>query len=109
VARDEDDDGGGVERRQQGGDLEAVDVGQVHVDEHELGPELADAGDGRFSVRRLSDHPVALRLEHSSRRGAEARVVVDYENGCVHLPSRFSRPRPVRKIRLPAPGSTSQP
>ena len=42
------------------GDLEAVHVGELHVQEHDLGPEPGDALQRGGAVLRLADDLVAL-------------------------------------------------
>ena len=41
-------------------DVEAVDVGELHVEQHDLGPQPADLGHRRRPVGRLTDHVEAL-------------------------------------------------
>ena len=65
-------------------DGEAVEVGEVDVEEHEVGVQLVRPARSRSAVRRLADDVVALGLEQHSCRRAEGRVVVDDEDGRHH-------------------------
>ena len=80
----EDNRGRAVVGRQLGGHREAVGVGEVDVEEHEVGRELADAVQRLGAVGGLPHHVVALALEQHARRRPEARVVVDDEDGRGH-------------------------
>src|SRR5438067_73652 len=46
-------------------------------------PQLGGGGQGRRAVLRLADHVEPLGLQEHARGGAEARVVVDDQNGHV--------------------------
>ena len=82
-----DEDHGRARRvgRDARGDVEAVDVGEVDVEQHEVGAAARQASAiAAGAVRRLADDVVALRLqEHASGR-PEGRVVVDDEDGGGH-------------------------
>ena len=83
-------------------DLEAVDVGQLHVEQHQVGGERARLAQAGRAVARLPHDVEALRFEQESRRGAEARVVVDDQHADGHLlPSSHTRERP--PVRLASP------
>ena len=69
------------------GDLEAVDVGELHVEQDDLGAQLVHRVEGRHPVRRLAHDHVTLELEQPARGGPEPRVVVDDEDGCSHRES----------------------
>ena len=68
---------GSPRRGQPGGDLEAVEIWQLHVEQHEVGLELLRRRDGRLTVAGLADHVEALGFEQSPRAGPERRMVVD--------------------------------
>jgi len=61
--------------------VEAVAVGQLDVEEDEVGPQLTARAERRFGAVRLADDLVALGLEQPARLLPEARVVVDDEHG----------------------------
>src|SRR5205814_4347659 len=67
TARDEDDGRPGAAVREAGGDLEAVEVRELHVEEHDLRRELGDRSERRRTVRGLADHLEALGLEERTR------------------------------------------
>src|SRR5215208_911276 len=67
------------------GHLEAVDVGQLHVEQHHVRVEARHGVEGAQPVLRLADHVEALALEQHPGAGPEARVVVDDEDGGGHL------------------------
>src|SRR5215217_2254513 len=67
------------------GHLEAVDVGQLHVEQHHIRVEARHGVEGAQPVLRLADHVEALALEQHPGAGPEARVVVDDEDGGGHL------------------------
>ena len=69
------------------GDLEALDVGQPDVEQHELRPQGAGGGQAGRPVAGLADDLEAVRLQHGARLDAEAGVVVDDEDG-VHAMDR---------------------
>ena len=61
---------------QTGGDIEAVDVGELDVEEDHVGPALADEGDGGAAIRGLPGDPEALLFQELSGLRSEALVVV---------------------------------
>ena len=83
AARDEDDGGPAAAVRQAGGDLEAVDVRELHVEQHELRRELGGSSKRGRPVLGLADDLEALGLEQRPGVRPEARVVVDDQN--VHV------------------------
>src|SRR2546421_535137 len=82
-ARDQDDGGPSAAVREARGDLEAVEVRELHIEEHELRRELGGRAKRRRAVLGLADDHEALGLEERARIRAEARVVVDDQN--VHV------------------------
>ena len=66
------------------GDVEAVDVGQLYVEQHDLGVEPAGLGQRLGSVSGLADHVEALGFEQYARTGAKRRVVVDDQDPWTH-------------------------
>ena len=77
--------GGARVLRQARGDLEAVDVGQLHVEQHDLGVQRTRAASMPVdAVLGLTDDLVALGFEQRARAAAEARMVVDDEHGHGH-------------------------
>jgi hypothetical protein len=58
------------------GDVEAVDVGQLDVEQDHLGLEPSGLRERRRTVGSLTDHVEALRFEEDSRSRAERRMVV---------------------------------
>src|SRR5215213_1839012 len=87
---------------QTGGDLEAVEVGKLNVEQDQVGVELADGLERRSPVLRLADHHVAVGLEHPPRAEPEARVVVDDQDGGRHAPIVLHR-RGLRGTANPTP------
>ena len=65
-------------------DVEAVDVGQLHVQQHQLRAQPARLRDRARAVHRLADDVEPLGLEQHARAGPKGRVVVDYQDGAVH-------------------------
>ena len=61
------------------GNQEAVDVRQLHVEQHDLGAELSGGRDRGGSVGSLADDVEAGRLEQRAGCGPESGVVVDDE------------------------------
>ena len=73
-------------------DLEAVDVGQLDVQQDDVRQQRAGAGHGGHAVDRLADHLVAVGLQQRPGAGPEAGVVVDDEDARCHarrLPSAY--------------------
>ena len=102
AARDEDDDRAVVVAREPGGDVEAVDVGQLDVEQDDLRLEPSGLGQRGRAVRRLSDHVEALGLEKDSRSRAERRMVVHDQDPVTHVHKSGCAWR-VPTIRLAAP------
>ena len=67
------------------GNLEAVQIRELHVQENNRGLKACNRGDRRLAVRRLTDHREALRLEQRAGQRPERGVVVDDQNGRSHL------------------------
>ena len=65
-------------------DVEAVDVGQLHVEQHHLGAEAAGLRQRLGAVGGFADHVEALGFEQHARAGAERRMVVDDEDPWTH-------------------------
>ena len=66
------------------GDLEPVEVGQLHVQQDEVGAQRSRGCDGAQAVLRLADDVVPLELEEPACRRPEGGVIVDDENACSH-------------------------
>ena len=66
------------------GDVEAVDVGQLDVEQHEIGPQAARLLDPGGAVGSLADHVEPLRLEQHAGARTKGGVVVDDEDGQRH-------------------------
>ena len=66
------------------GDVEAVDVRQLDVEQHEVGPQAARLGDAGGAVGGLADDVEALRLQQHARARTKGGVVVDDEDGQSH-------------------------
>src|SRR5215218_9212846 len=82
---------------------EAVGVGQVDVEQDDVGGELAHRTDAVRAVPRLADDGVALRLEQPARTAPEAAVVVDDEDGERHAGDRCAG-APASPCGQPPPG-----
>src|SRR4051794_34063214 len=67
-----------------GRDVEAVDVGKLHVQQHELGLEATGLLDRAGPVHRLADDVEAFALQEHAGARPEGRMVVDDEDGAVH-------------------------
>src|SRR3954447_22013343 len=77
--------GGSVPRRQPRRDLEPVDARELHVEQHDLRVEPCRLLERGLAVLCLADDVESLRLEQRARRDAEARMVVDDEDGGGHV------------------------
>ena len=77
AARGHDDLRAPAVRAEPPGDLEAVHVGQLDVEQDDVRTEPGDGLERRGAVLGLADHLVPLGLEELPRGGAEAGVVVD--------------------------------
>ena len=75
------------------GDLEAVDVGQLDVEQDDVRMQGAGGLEGGLAVHRLADHLVAVGLQQRPGAGPEAGVVVDDEDARCHA-SRLPSPYP---------------
>ena len=65
-------------------DREPVDVGQLHVEQHERRLERARRGQRRGAVGRLADDLEAAGVQQRAGEGAEVRVVVDDQDARTH-------------------------
>ncbi len=80
---------GAVERAHLAADLDAVAVGQAHVDDRDVGLRRGDAGDALGGGAGLADDlDVVLRLEQLPDPAADDLVVVQQEH-----PNRHGAPR----------------
>src|SRR6185312_3445313 len=68
----------------RGRDREAVGVGELDVEQDDVGRELAGGAHAVCAAPRLADHVEALRFEQRPRPGAEAGVVVDDQDAKRH-------------------------
>ena len=75
------------------GHLEAVDVGQLHVEQHHVRTQLDCRIHRGQTVLRLAHDHVALELQKAPRGGPEPRVVVDDEDSCGHRRSLLAHTR----------------
>ena len=64
-------------------DLEAVDVGEHDVDQHDVGGRLGELRQRLLAVLRLVDRP-ALVLEGQAHRRADALIVFDAQDPGAH-------------------------
>ena len=67
------------------GDLEAVDSGQLDVEEHDVGAQDGDRLQGALPVGCLTDNLETGALEDAAGRVSEASVVVNDHQGHCHL------------------------
>jgi CheY-like chemotaxis protein len=81
---------GGQPRR----DLEAVDPGQLDVEQDDIGPQLAHGLERALAVGRHADDVEAAGLEDAPRDFTEAPVVVDDQQCHCHLPKIVVTGRP---------------
>ena len=65
-------------------DVEPVDVGQLDVEQHHLGPQAAALVQRARPVDRLADDLEPLGLQHHAGAGPERGVVVDDEDPVAH-------------------------
>src|SRR4051794_28294082 len=65
---------------QPGGDLEAVDVGEIDVEQEDVWAQLVGAFDRAQAVRGLSDDVVALDLQQEPGGRPKAGMVIDDEH-----------------------------
>ena len=73
-------------------DLEPVEIGELHVQQDEVGAQLSRGCDGAEAVLGFADDVVPLELEEPARRRPEGGVIVDDENACSHRGSVGSLP-----------------
>ena len=97
------------ERRELRRQLEAVAVGEVDVDEGELGLERTRRFERRDAVARLADDPAALALQQPARARTKPGVIVDDQHACSH-PRSLSLADGAGDVRLavPRPASVAQ-
>ena len=88
TARHEHDRGRAAVPAEHVRDLESVQVGELHVEQHQIGAELTRLPDRFRAVLGLADDVESLCLEQAARGGAEARVVVDDEHCPGHVKHR---------------------
>src|SRR6266540_772120 len=74
-------------------DLESVEVGELNVEQNQVGVQLCDGPNRALPVLRLADHLIPLGLQQRPCAGPEAGMVVDDQNCHAHilaavLPSR---------------------
>jgi hypothetical protein len=91
AARDEHDGGGRPGEAQLRRHLEAAHVGQLHVQQDDLGQEAQRLGETGGAVLGAADYREPLRLEHLPGHGAEGGVVVDDQDCPAH--ARIVAPR----------------
>ena len=101
AARGEDDRGRVAVAGEPRGDVEAVEVGELDVEQDDVRAQPARLGERGRAVGGLADDLVALGLEQQPRPGAEAGVVVDDEDGLDM--ARLSRSAGALPIRITAP------
>ena len=66
------------------GDFDAVDVGQAHVEQDEIGPQPVGVRDAFGARRALTDHVEAVGFEQGPRGLPESGVIIDDEDGLGH-------------------------
>ena len=84
------------------GDREPVDVGQLNVEHHDVRPESLHLRKRLLADRGLSHDVEALHLEQRTRRGAEARMVVDDQHRRAHV-HMLAVQLPTRTVASPNP------
>jgi hypothetical protein len=67
------------------GHLEAVDVGQLDVEQDDARPKRLDRRDGRRAVLRLPHHAEPFGLEQRAGQRPEMRVIIDDQHGRPHV------------------------
>ena len=72
-------------------DVEAVDVRKLHVQEDELRTQPIGLYDGACAVHGLADDLEALRFQEDTGTRPKGRVVIDDEDGAVHVPDSRQR------------------
>ena len=87
VVRGDEDDGGPPRRVEPPQHLEPVQLGHLHVEEHEVGPEPLDRFQRGASIGTLCHHLEVRILPHQvGDPGARQRLVVDHHDRerCAH-------------------------
>ena len=64
--------------------LEAVDVGELDVQQYDVGTQIAGGGEGGGAIGRLPYDVVAVRLEDLSGPRPEVRMVVHDQDARSH-------------------------
>src|SRR3954466_1414762 len=95
VAARHEHDVGPVAVGQLPGDLEAVDVGQLGVEEDEVGSEALGLGDARRAVSGFADDVEPLGLEQNAGARTEGGVVIDDEDGQRHREAIVNADNPI--------------
>src|SRR5256885_9560064 len=85
AARGEHDDGGRLHAGEPRRDVEPIQVGKVHVEQHELGVQLGRRLQRGGPALGLADHVEPLGLEEQAGARAERRVVVHDQDGMRHV------------------------
>lgn len=88
----EDDCRAALLRREPFGDLEAVEIGQVDVEEDDVRLQPTGVAQRRGAIARFADDVEAFALELRAGNPAEALVVVDDEDAG-HAPMVADEPR----------------
>ena len=78
---DEDHDRARVELRKLPGELEAIELGKLDVQEDHGRVQSLDLLDHQRRIRDTADHLEALFAQHRVSRGEELQVVVDDQEG----------------------------
>ena len=81
AAGGQDDEGAALETS---GDFDAVDVGQAHVEQDEIGPQPIRVRDPIGAGRALTDHVEPVGFEQGPGGLPESGVIIDYEDGLRH-------------------------
>src|SRR5262245_61275991 len=86
TARDEYDAGPAVVRQQAASDLEAVEVGQLHVEQDHVRVQAPCRGNRGLTVLRLAGDLPSVRLQDRPGARTEARMIVDdQDSGHTHI------------------------
>src|SRR5215211_1518359 len=79
--RDQDDERLGMARVEPARDLDPVEPGHPHVEQHQLGGKTVDGAQRLLAGLRLPDGlESGRRIDHVARHAAESRLVVDGED-----------------------------
>jgi hypothetical protein len=65
-------------------DGKAIEIGELDVEEDEIGLERSGADKGRRAVRRLADDLEPLRFKDRAGERPKARVIVNDQDGAYH-------------------------